>query len=166
MKSILTISIILITNFCFAQSDFYTRIVKKFYSKIDSSRNLGCCDSSKMSYTTTYKIPLPEYPIFDKLDIQEYESKVMDDDMIELITMDLVSFYNKIKPSIRNNITKSCYKIKEHYTVECDRTGSHIYWVEGYLIISFTYQGKGEYFGQPWWKKTYYKIKKWGSENL
>lgn len=157
MKRFLIIISILLTSKVFCQSP-YDLIPSKFYTKIDPQKKLQCCDSCSSGIKIIHKIPLHELPIYDKLDINQYENEVMDESLADLVVSDLFQSYTKLSPDIKEKINKTCYKIKEIYKVEHDKTGSGIYWVEGTLIVTFTFQSNEKDFGLPWWKKLYYKV--------
>lgn len=144
----------------FGQSGNYYEIPKRFYSRIDSLKKLNCCDSGKAALILSYDVPLFQYPIFDKLDIEEYEVKVMDEGYIEIVVQELVDAYNKINPKLKNKITKSCFTLKENYKIEYETTGSGIYWVEGSLKVTLSFQSDDKHFFQPWYKRLYYKVKR------
>lgn len=158
MKNTLIIIFLIISNLSFGQTTGYDLIAQKFYTKIDPMKNLGCCDSCKGGIKIKYEIPLYQYPQFDKLDLEAYENQVMDEGYIEFAVSELQKNYYELRQSTRNKITRSCFTIKEKYNIEHDRTGSGIYWVEGKLIVTFTFQGEENYLDLPWWKKTLYKM--------
>jgi len=158
MRKIFILFSFFICSLSFGQG--YYEIPNKFYPRIDSMRTLDCCDSGYSSIKIIYDIPLYEYPIFDNLDIKEYEMKVMDESYVDILVQNLVDAYYEISPSKRKEISKSCFKIKEKYNIEFDKTGANIYWVEGILTITFIFQSEDKYFGQPWFKKLYYKVKR------
>ena len=57
--------------------DTYHKYVAKFYSRIDSTRKLQCCDSNYRGFSLTYDIPLLELP-YEKLDLEDYEKRNLD----------------------------------------------------------------------------------------
>jgi len=97
-----------------------------------------------------------EFP-YDKVDLEDYESKHTDDDFMNAYIDNLVEAYYKIKPSIRNKITKSCYTIKTNFDINRDVTNDGFYWVEGTLTIKFIFQTDDKNFSKPWWKKLFKK---------
>ena len=151
MKNLLCILTIFIINNSFGQ---YNQLVSKFYQKIDSTHKLVCCDSCASSYAITYKIPLHEYPIHDKMSIQEYENVVMNEGYLDGIVQDLVDSYKKIKPSTRNKFTKSCYIMSEDYKIHHDQS-SDIYWFEGTLTLTIKFQGNDKYSFIPWYLRIF-----------
>jgi hypothetical protein len=156
----LLILFLLLSYQTFGQSDGYYEIPKRFYSRIDSLKKLDCCDTGKAAISLSYEIPLFQYPIFDKLDIEEYEQKVMDEGYVEILVQELVDAYYNIKPKLRNKITRSCFTLKENYKIEYEKTGSGIYWVEGTLKVTLNFQSEDKYFCQPWYKRLYYRVKR------
>jgi len=134
----------------------FTKYASKFYSIIDSTHKLDCCDSCSYGISITYEIPLLEFP-YDKVDLEDYESKHTDDDFMNAYIDNLVEAYYKIKPSIRNKITKSCYTIKTNFDINRDVTNDGFYWVEGTLTIKFIFQTDDKNFSKPWWKKLFKK---------
>jgi hypothetical protein len=151
MKNLLYILTIFIINNSFGQ---YNQIVEKFYQRIDSTHKLMCCDSCSHSYAIVYEIPLHEYPVFDKVNIEEYENSVMNEGYIDVIVGDLVDVYKKIKPSIKSKFTKSCYIMSEDYKIHHDQD-SDVYWVEGTLSLKIKFQANDKYEFMPWYQRIF-----------
>jgi hypothetical protein len=117
---------------------------------------LQCCDSGYYGRVLTYDIPLYELP-YDKIDINEYENQFTEGDYLDFYAENLVEAYRNIRPSIRNKITKSCFKLKTDYKITKDITSDGLYWIEGTLHVRITLQSDDKYFGCPWWKKIFIK---------
>ncbi len=152
MKKILLLFFI----FCLTQIGYsqngYHKFAQYFYSQIDSSKKLVCCDSNHYGFALIYEIPLMEFP-YDELDLKNYEERNSDDDFIKMYVSDLVESYNKLKPSVKDRITKSCYTLKVDYVINKDLTHDGLYWVEGKLKFKINFQGEDKNFCLPWWKK-------------
>jgi beta-lactamase class D len=89
------------------------------------------------------------------LDIDDYVFNVTQDGYLDSYIQDLVDAYYKIKPSIRKQITKSCFKLSTDYKINQDLTEDGNYWIEGTLKITIHFQSDDKYFGCPWWKKIF-----------
>jgi hypothetical protein len=142
----------------FAQ-DTYRKYATKFYSRIDSSRRLQCCDSGYNGIYIVCEIPLLEFP-YSGLDIKDYEERHSDDGYVDSYVDDLVDAYNKIKPSLRSKITKSCYSMSVDYRINQDLTFSGLYWIEGSLRVKFSFQSEDKDFALPWYKKLFRRAKR------
>lgn len=134
--------------------DTYDKYVSKFYSRIDSTRKLQCCDSNYHGFSLSYDIPLLELP-YEKLDLEDYEKRNLDDSYLESYVEYLVESYYKLKPSIRDKVTKSCYSLKIDYKIEKDLTYDGLYWVEGTLKIRFSFQSEDKNFCLPWYERLF-----------
>jgi hypothetical protein len=156
MRKIIILIFLFISANSLAQEGFF-KVPARFYSIIDSTHKLQCCDSSYHGYGLSYEIPLYELP-YDKLDIDDYVFNVTQDGYLDSYVQDLVDAYYKMKPSIRKQMTKSCFKLKTDYKVNHDITADGNYWIEGTLKITIHFQSDDKYFGYPWWKKIF-KIK-------
>jgi hypothetical protein len=158
MKNILLSFLFLgtITNL-FGQND-YQKFVNKFYSKIDSTKQLKCCDSNHHGFSLVYEIPLMELP-YDKVDLKDFEERNSDDDYVNSYVDDLVEAYYKVKPSIRKQITKSCYHLDVDYKINKNIAQDGFYWIEGNLKIKISFQGEDPDFCLPWWRKIRCKLK-------
>jgi len=151
MKNILSLFFIFLASNICAQTG-YENFAKLFYSKIDSSHKLVCCDSNHYGFSLIYEIPLMEIP-YDELDLKDFEIINSEDSYVEMYVDDLVHFYEKIKPSTRDKITKSCYTLNVDYNINKDVTRDGLYWVDGTLKIKVFFQADDKNFFLPWWKK-------------
>ena len=151
MRKFLALLLFFVITNTFAQEGFY-KVPARFYSIIDTAHTLQCCDSGKGAYSIYYEIPLYELP-YNRLDMEDYVFNVTQDGYLDSYVQDLVDAYYKIKPSVRKQITKSCFKLKTDYKVTHDVTADGNYWIEGILKITIHFQSDDKYFGLPWWKK-------------
>jgi hypothetical protein len=151
MKKIIFVLILAFPFNVFGQESFY-KLSSKFYSLIDSSHKLKCCDSAFSGITLTYDIPLYEIPQ-SIVDLKEYEEQISNGDYLDFYAHNLADGYYNIKPSMRRKITKSCYKMSVDYKIHQDFTGESLYWVEGNLRIKIIFQSDDPNFCRPWWCK-------------
>jgi hypothetical protein len=152
MKKVLVLFFIFLSSNLLAQESGFYKVPKRFYSSIDSLKILQCCDSNYHSISISYDIPLYEFP-YEKIDLVDYESQVSQDGYLNCYVDDLVSAYYEINPTIRKQITKSCYKLQTTYKITQDVTADGYFWIEGTLKVTIYFQSDNKYFQYPWWKK-------------
>ena len=146
-KIFFTTLLFISSNLVFGQEG-YKKLPARFYSLIDSTHKFNCCDSGYSGISLTYEIPLYELP-YSIIDLKEYEDFQMAGNYIDSYVQDLVDAYFRIKPKIRNQITKSCYKLDVDYKISKDLTDDGYFWVEGTLKIKITFQSNQKDFGKP-----------------
>lgn len=158
MKNILLLFLLFCLTLDGYSQNGYHKFAQYFYSQIDSSKKLVCCDSNHYGFALIYEIPLMELP-YDELDLKDYEERNSEDELVKMYASDLVESYEKLNPSIKDKITKSCYTLKVDYVINKDVTCDGLYWVEGKLKIKITFQSDDKNFYIPWWRKIICRIK-------
>jgi len=153
MRKIIFLLLFFISANSFAQEGFF-KVPAKFYTTIDSLKTLKCCDSNFYALALIYEIPLYELP-YSEIDLKDYIEKQTEEGYIDSYIQNLIDSYYDMKPSIRNKITKSCYKLNTEYKITKDETEENFYWIEGTLKIKIMFQSDDPNFFKPWWKKLF-----------
>lgn len=143
MRKIITSLLLLVSTNCVAQ-DWADRIAKRFYSTVDSSKKLECCDKTSNAITidythTIYELPMDSYDFLDS-----YYTQVMDSSTIEQIAKDLIESYYRIPKKFRNKFTKSCFNIETNTQVSRGYQTDLIF-VEGKVHFVFSFQAEKPY---------------------
>lgn len=153
MRKIITTILLFITSNVFAQ-DWAEKIAKRFYSTIDSSRKLDCCDKTSGAISIDYTHMSYEMPYDSPNDaVSLYYSQVMDSTTIEGIVNDLVKSYNSIPRKYKSDFNKSCFNI-ETKTQVSQNYNSELLFLEGKVHFVFSFQGKKPY-KRSWLKKLF-----------
>jgi hypothetical protein len=153
MKKIITSTLFFLSTSVFSQT-WQEKIANKFYSTIDSSKKLECCDTKNLAYCldytfTTFEIPYNSYQeVFDN----HYES-IIDSSTISLIVEDLLKTYKKIPKKFRNNFRRTCFLI-ETKTEVSRKFKSDLIFAEGKVNFEFSFQSDKPY-KIPWYKKLF-----------
>lgn len=139
MKKILIIFSLFFSLDSFGQ-DWCDRIAGRFYSRIDSSKSLKCCEPKVDGLTIEYNLSLYELPYSSSKEACEnYYTDVVDSMYIDMMVDQLVISYNKMPSRIRNRIRKSCYDI-DMVSKTTSSLNSQLIWVEGNLSLRFNFQ--------------------------
>jgi hypothetical protein len=152
MRKITTIILILVSTNCIAQ-DWAEKIAKNFYSTIDSSKKLDCCDKTSGAITIDYTHNNYELPMDSHDFLDPYYSQVMDSSTIEEISKDLIKSYYRIPKKYRDNFTKSCFNIETNTQVSRGYQ-TDLLFVEGKVHFVFSFQTKVPY-KRTWLKKLF-----------
>lgn len=139
MKKILTLLLFFVSTNTFAQ-DWAEKISKKFYSTIDSSKKLSCCDRVNNCISISYEFPTYEMPYNSPEEIfDQHYNEVIDSLTINTIVKDLVGCYNKIPKKFRTKFTKSCFSIDTKTEVSHGYQGE-LFFAEGKIYFVFSFQ--------------------------
>lgn len=149
MRKFITSLLIITSTNCIAQ-DWAEYIAKKFYSTIDSSKKLDCCDKSNGAITIDYTHNNYELP-FDSRDfLDPYYSQVMDTSTMNQIANDLIQSFYRIPKKYRDKFKKSCFNIETNTQVSRGYQTDLVF-VEGKVHFVFSFQGEKPY------KRTFFK---------
>ena len=139
MRKIITTLLIVVSTNLSAQ-DWAEKVAKRFYSTIDSSRKLDCCDKTSSAISIDYVYSTFELPIQSTDDIiNRYYNQALDSVIIDDVVKDLVASYNKIPNKYKNNFTKTCFNIDTKTEVN-QKYNSDLYFVEGKVHFTFSFQ--------------------------
>ena len=144
MRKIITTLLLLVSLNVSAQ-DWANKIAKRFYSTVDTSKKLDCCDKTSNAISIDYTHVLYEMPYEASDDfLNNYYSQVMDSTTIETIVNDLLKSFNKIPDKYKNNFTKSCFNIETETKVSRNYN-SDLVFVEGKVHFTFSFQANKPY---------------------
>ena len=153
MKKILT-ALFLILSICSMGQTWQDKIASKFYSRIDSSKKLDCCDKVNSALNLEYDFFTYEMPYNSVSEVFDtHYNTFMDSSMIETIVDDLVKGYNKIPKKIRSKFKKSCYNI-ETKTYVSQKLTSDLVFGDGKIHFNFSFQSDKPY-KRCWFKKLF-----------
>jgi hypothetical protein len=139
MKKLLFVLFFFISFSSFSQ-DWSKKIVGNFYSRIDPSKSLQCCDTSKNKEMIKVSFLLPEMVYSrDSFNINQYYGEMMTKEKIDEVSSKLVAtYYRKYSDKKIKTLKKSCYTIYISNNVQDDITCDVIYIVGRiYLTIKF-----------------------------
>jgi hypothetical protein len=153
MKKILTIISLFVATNANSQN-WQDKIAKRFYSTIDSSKKLECCDSHSPVLSINYVISTYELPYNSASEVLErYENDVIDSLYIQDVVDELVKSYKKLPKRIKSKITRSCYGIET--TTQITRNlESDLVWAEGKISMTINFQ-TNENYKRSWFKRLF-----------
>ena len=153
MRKILTIISLFVTTSASSQN-WQDKIAKRFYSSIDSSKKLECCDSHNPALSINYEISTYELPYNSPSEVLErYENDVMDSLYIQDIVNELVKSYKKLPKRIKSKIVRSCYGIET--TTQITRSLERdLVWAEGKILMTINFQ-MDEKYKRSWFKRLF-----------
>ncbi len=157
MKNILiTLSFIFIQNITFGQT-FYEKIVKRFYTQIDSNHVLDCGDSTSEQLSLTYVYDIPEIPAPSSNITLENLHDFIVDYFGDIMVQELVENYNQIPADVRSQFAKSTYLVDAKVVVGHE-TKSSFEWISGQVKIKIMFQPSNKKFKRSFFKKLFNKV--------
>lgn len=139
MKKLLFVILFFISFSSYSQ-DWSKDITGNFYSRIDPSKSLQCCDTSKNKEIIKISFLLPEMVYFrEGFNINQYYEEMMTKEKINEISSKLVAtYYRKYSDKKIKTFKKSCYMVFVSNNLQDDITCDVIYLVgRVYLTIKF-----------------------------
>lgn len=153
MKKILTLLFLILSLNSFGQ-DWQERIVRDFYTRIDSSKSFECCDKVNEAVSFEFIFDTYEMPYNSTNEVFDMHYKsVMDSSTISTIVDDLYKSYNKIPKRLRKNFKRSCYTI-EIKTEVSEIVGNELIFAQGKVHFNFFFQTDKPY-KRSWIKKIF-----------
>jgi hypothetical protein len=153
MKNILTSLFLILSLNSFGQ-DWQERIVRDFYTRIDSSKSFECCDKVNEAVSFEYIFDTYEMPYNSTNEVfNMYYGSVMDSSTISTIVDNLYKSYNKIPRKLRKTFKRSCYTI-EIKTEVSEVVGNELIFAQGKVHFNFFFQTDKPY-KRSWIKKMF-----------
>ena len=156
MKKILTTSLFLILSLNSFGQNWQQRVIRDFYSRIDSSKSFICCDKVNEAITFEFIFDTYEMPynsVNEVFDI--HYGSVIDSSVASTIVDELMKSYNRIPKKLRNKFKKSCYNIDIKTEVN-ETVGNELIFASGKVHFSFFFQTDKPY--KTCWFKRFFGI--------
>jgi hypothetical protein len=144
MKSLLITIAILLSAPAIAQSRWEDMIAKRFYTKIDTSKKLACCDYTLLNkkikkITLEYNVPVDIFAR-DSFNIRQHSANLLDSVDIRTVSNRLITKYNKQFSRRRaRKFTKSCYSTQILSSIHEDLVDDLVF-IQSTIYFVFTFQ--------------------------
>ena len=140
MKKLITFLLFTFASInCYSQ-EFAEKVANKFYSIIDSSGRMDCCEKVSGGLTINYSYSTFELPIQSNGDIiKQYYSQIMDSVIIDEVVKDLVKSYTEVPSKYKSKITKTCFGVRTKTNIE-QKNKNGLYFATGKVQFSFSFQ--------------------------
>ena len=157
MRNILTIlTFLLIQNCSFGQTS-YEKIVKRFYTEIDSNHVLDCADSVSERLSMVYTYEIPEVPApSSNITLESLHDYIVEYSG-EAMYLDLIENYNQIPADVRKQFARSSYLIDAKITIT-HQTKSNFEWITGKVTFKIMFQSPTKRFKRGFLKKLFGKV--------
>jgi hypothetical protein len=153
MKNILTSLFLILSLNSFGQ-DWQERIVRDFYTRIDSSKSFECCDKVNEAVSFEFIFDTYEMPYNSTNEVFDmHYVNVIDSSMASTIVDELYKSYNKIPKRLRKKFKRSCYNI-ETKTEVSEIVGNELIFASGKVHFNFFFQTDKPY-KRSWIKKMF-----------
>jgi len=155
MKKILTLLFLILSLNSFGQN-WKQRVIRDFYTRIDSSKSFECCDKENVVITFEFVFDTYEMPynsVNEVFDIH-YEN-VIDSSVASEIVDELMKSYNRIPKKLRKKFKRSCFNIDTKTEVN-ETVGNELIFASGKVNFSFFFQTDKPY--KRSWIKRFFGI--------
>lgn len=144
MKILLLAIALLLSAPAIAQARWEDQIARNFYTRIDTSRKLACCDYTLLdkkikTISLVYNVPVDIFTR-DSFNIRQHSASLLDSADIITVSNRLIAKYNKRFSKRRaRKFKKSCYSTQIASSVHEDLVDDLIF-IQSTIYFVFTFQ--------------------------